>query len=363
VKPELFVNSLEAHNFGPFMGVPCSYFTSLINYIDHKEIEHYRCNSEGEAMGLAGGFAISNKTPVVYMQNDGYGNTINPLSSLQLLYKLPALLLISWRSEPGTKDAPQHHLMGETIEALLDIFKLPYIVLDPNDASLIDSVKKAQQHCMEKQTPFALIIKKGYFDSFKINQSKLESTTRRIDYIKLLNQLTNHNDILLGSTGFSGRELYQASDHKGKFYMTGSMGYLSSIGLGIAKENPDKTIYVLDGDGSLLMNMGAFSTIGHYSPPNLIHVCFNNGVYESTGNQKTTANTTDFNPIAIACGYRSSIAVRSLAEFEKILPKLKQQKGPHFIHISISPGTIDNLERPSDSPETMKTNLSNFLRK
>ena len=159
MKPATFVDFLDNAGFSPFMGVPCSVFKHFLNYIgDTPQIRNYGCSSEGEAMGLAAGFSLSGKMPIVYMQNDGYGNAINPLSSLQLLYKLPALLLISWRAEPGLKDAPQHGLMGETILQFLDVFDIPYFVLD--DISVLrDRIATAKAHCEKESTPFAFIIK------------------------------------------------------------------------------------------------------------------------------------------------------------------------------------------------------------
>ncbi|MCK4358360.1 MAG: phosphonopyruvate decarboxylase [Candidatus Cloacimonetes bacterium] len=365
MKVESFVKILKEAGFFPFMGVPCSVFKFLLNYIDNsKEVENYLCSSEGEAMGLSAGFAISGKMPVVYMQNDGYGNAVNPLSSLQLLYKLPALLLISWRAEPGKKDAPQHYIMGKTILRLLDVFEIPYIILKDDIANLENSVMKAKEYCKHNSAPIAFIIKKGYFEKYeKIISKSVNTLNKRIEYIKLLANNVSDNDILLGATGFCGRELYQSIKHKGKFYMMGSMGCLSAIGLGIAKENPNRNIFVLDGDGALLMKMGTLSTIGYYQPKNLIHICFDNNKYESTGGQPTTSITTGFSTIAKACGYKSIDFVTEIEDFQKILENIKQYEKPHFIHIKVKTGTIECLERPSDSPEDMRENLMEFLSK
>jgi len=364
MKPAIFVDLLHNTGFSPFMGVPCSVFKHFLNYIgDTPQIRNYGCSSEGEAMGLAAGFSLSGRMPIVYMQNDGYGNAINPLSSLQLLYKLPALLLISWRAEPGIEDAPQHGLMGETILQFLDVFGIPYYVLEDDESVLRDRIATAKTHCEKESTPFAFIIKRGYFEPYEQPSSQIYSDLNtRMDYIDLLAKASGSSDILLGATGFSGRELYQSTSHKGKFYMMGSMGCLGSIGLAIAIENPDKRVFVLDADGALLMKMGTMSTIGHYRPGNLIHICFDNRTYESTGGQLTTSTTTDFASLAKACGYASIHSVRTIAEFQPTLANIEQYKNPHFIHIEIWPGTVDGLGRPSDSPEEMKRNLTEFLK-
>lgn len=365
MKPEEFIKAFKDAGFSPFIGVPCSVFKYLLKYInDNTNVENYICSSEGEAMGLAAGFALSEKIPVVYMQNDGYGNAVNPLSSLQLLYKLPALLLISWRAEPGKKDAPQHEIMGNTILQMLDVFEIPYIALNDDIVNLNNSIKVAKGHCISKLTPFAFIVKRGYFEKCAQEGPQIaDGLNKRIEYIKVLAKNVNHNDVLLGATGFSGRELYQYANHKGKFYMMGSMGCLTAIGLGIAGEHPDRNIYVLDGDGALLMKMGTLATVGYYQPKNLIHICFDNNQYESTGGQSTTSSTVDFVSIAKACGYKSLSKVRKVEDFQKILKYIKQYDNPHFIHIKIKSGTIEILERPTDSPEDMKDNLMEFLKK
>ncbi len=345
------------------MGIPCSVFKHLLNYIgESDQVQNYLCSSEGEAMGLAAGFSITGKTPVVYMQNDGYGNAVNPLSSLQLLYRLPALLLISWRAEPGVKDAPQHQLMGQTILPLLDTFEIPYVVLD-GESNLNQQIAIAREYCTNQSVPFAFIVKRGYFEQYEnAATSPQEGYDKRMDYIPLLTENAGPDDVFLGATGFSGRELYQSVTHKGKFYMMGSMGCLASIGLAIALEQPKKRVFVLDGDGALLMKMGTMATVGHYQPKNLIHICFDNRAYESTGGQLTLSSSVDFPSIAKACGYRTVSKVRSVEDFRMIVEGIGQYENPHFIHIEIGPGTVDGLGRPSDSPEKMKALLMGFLK-
>lgn len=365
MEPSNFINTLAQAGFSPFMGVPCSIFKHCLNYLDdHPEIKKYTCCSEGEAIALAAGFALSGRNPVVYMQNDGYGNAVNPLSSLQLMYKLPTLLLISWRAAPGTEDAPQHRIMGETILSLLKTFNIPYRILENDVSELGDSINEAKEHFSKHSTPFAFIIKKAYFKEYKtgnnISFSDSELNERR-DYIKILADYINKQDVILGATGFTGRELFQDVEHTGKFYMMGSMGCLAAIGLAIAQEKQDRKVYLLDGDGALLMRMGSLSTVGFYHPSNLIHICFDNQQYESTGGQPTTSSTVDFSQVARACGYNSFSDVRTVEEFRDSLAKIKEQEEPIFIRIKIKPGTSEGLSRPEDSPEKIKDNFMNFL--
>jgi len=345
MKPGIFVTTLEDAGFSPFMGIPCSVLKPLLDYIadSNSPTRNYLCSSEGDAMGLAAGFSLSGRLPVVYMQNDGYGNAVNPLSSLYLLYKLPVLLLISWRGEPGVKDAPQHAVMGKTILLLLDTFEIPHIVLDNDEGNLKDSVAKAKNHCTTESKPFAFVIRKGYFDrhSTSISQSNT-SLNRRLDYIRLLSAKLQPNDVLLGTTGFSGREMYQTVTHKGKFYMMGSMGCLASLGLAIALEQPEKRVILLDGDGAILMKMGALATVGYHRPGNLIHICFDNRSYESTGEQPTLSTAVNLLDVAEACGYPTVNNVKTIGEFEAIMNN-------------------EELTRPPTSPEEMRDCLRAFL--
>lgn len=361
---ERFVSTLKEAGFSPFTGVPDSIFLPLVNYLEaSQDSDNVICSSEGEAMGLAGGFALSGRTPVVYMQNDGYGNAVNPLSSLQLTYELPVLLLISWRGEPGVKDAPQHHIMGETIKRLLDLFTIPVDVLDPDETHLVEKVEQARKHCALTSLPYALLIRKGTFSSVDspYQVPERESFAKRHEYIRMLDKLTNERSLFLGATGYCGRELYQLIEGPNKFYMMGSMGCLASIGLALAKEHPEKRIYALDGDGALLMKMGTMSTVGYHNPDNFVHVCFDNEEYESTGGQPTTSLSTDFTGVARACGYQSANPVTSLLEFQKVILGIQDQSGPHFISVRISSGTLENLPRPSDGAVAMSRNFSQSL--
>lgn len=363
MEPKAFLEQIESASFSPYMGVPCSVFTPLLNYLNESGKESYACTSEGEAMGLAGGFALSGKLPVVYMQNDGYGNAVNPLSSLQLLYKLPALLLISWRGLPGKKDAAQHMLMGETIERFLKLFSIPYTVLDEGKDNLESAVSEAKKHCQDNGTPYAFVIKKGYFSKSEKNKEAENSDLNiRVDYLNKLKIHLKESDVLLGTTGFTGRELYSYLEHPGKFYMTGSMGCLSSVGLGVALENRDKRIFLLDGDGSVLMKMGSLVTVGSYSPENIIHICFDNQVYESTGNQPTLSKGINLAEIAKSSGYKETIEIDSPEQFNEVLKKIDKTAKPFFVLIRIKSGTMEGLPRPADTPEEMKNKFSVFLK-
>jgi len=363
MKVDFFYNRLLGCGFGPFTGVPCSIFKDLINYIEKSsESKYYTVASEGEAMGLAGGFALSSKFPVVLMQSDGYGNTVNPLSSLQLLYKLPVLLIISWRGMPGIHDAPQHMIMGETIRGLLDVFKIPYKVLEDNHIDLEKSSEWAKDYTSHENKPCALLVKKGYFEKTSVKEdSGYKDQPKRMDYFNILSKEIDEEDIVLATTGYTGREVIRMFKHPAIFYTAGSMGCVSSIGLGIALENPHRKVYVLDGDGSLLMKLGTLTTIGRYAPKNLIHIVFDNGVYESTGGQSTCSSTSDLRQIALSANYKNSYDVGSLKEFKSFLTQAAELDGPTFFRVYVSQGTLENLERPSESSEWHKKKFQEYL--
>lgn len=361
-----FVRSLQRSEFGPFMGVPCSVFTPLIDHLGTLPPErHYVCTSEGEAMGLAGGFALAGRTPVVYMQNDGLGNAVNPLTSLQLLYRLPALLLVSWRGEPGQKDAPQHRVMGAQLTGLLGQLQVPYRVLAPGADELERALAEARAHVEAQSTPFALIVRKGYFDPAVRPTSASGASgpdlAPRLDYIRLLAGAAAPGDVLLGATGFSGRELQQYTEHPGRFYMMGSMGCLPALGLGLADCHRGRTVFVLDGDGALLMKLGSLATIGRRRPANLVHLLFDNQAYESTGGQPTLAAGIDFCALARECGYPAQAAIADLEAFRALLGSLPGRPKPLFVHVRVRCGTPAGLPRPEQPPERMRDDLKAFL--
>ncbi|MEE9465343.1 MAG: phosphonopyruvate decarboxylase [Candidatus Neomarinimicrobiota bacterium] len=364
MRSEEFYNRLIAAGFGPFTGVPCSLVKGLITYVEQAdESRYFIASSEGEAMGIAGGLALAGRTPVVLMQNDGYGNAVNPLSSLQLVYHLPVLMLITWRAEPGGKpDAVQHHIMGETLLELLDTFKIPYRILEDDPDITAEHLAAAQSYMQSKNKPFALIIRRGIFEQEPSDQPDQDPRKPlRIDFLNVLAEAAEPSSVMLGTTGFTGRELKQAVSRPGTFYTAGSMGCIGSLALGIASEHADRTTYVLDGDGALLMKMGTLATIGHYRPVNFVHILFDNGRYESTGGQPTVSATTDFPAVARACGYIAAESVESLEQFRAFIAKYRVAEGPVFCHVKVQPGTLPDLKRPAETPVELRDQFWKYL--
>ncbi len=364
MRSEQFYNRLIAAGFGPFTGVPCSLVRGLITYVEQaSDSKYFIATSEGEAMGIAGGLALAGRTPVVLMQNDGYGNAVNPLSSLQLVYNLPVLMLITWRAQPGAKpDAVQHHIMGETLLELLDTFKIPYRILEADPDLATEQLAAAQSYMQAENKPFALIIRRGIIEQQPLGQHDRDpQKPLRIDFLNVLAAAAAANSVMLGTTGFTGRELKQAVSRPGTFYTAGSMGCIGSLALGIAAEHAERTTYVLDGDGALLMKLGTLATIGHYRPGNFVHILFDNGRYESTGGQSTVSATTDFPAVAAACGYLAAESVDSLDQFRAFIAKYRATEGPVFCHVKVQPGTLPNLKRPAETPVELRDQFWKFL--
>lgn len=361
MKPASFLDSLIRSGFGPFTGVPCSLLGGLIEELDSSpDIQYYAASSEGESMGIAAGFSLAKKIPVVLLQNDGFGNIVNPISSLQLPFQLPTLLVITWRGDPdGPKDAVQHELMGKYLLDLLNIFQIPYSILDESSSNIDSLLLEAKNYIASKSNPYALIIKKNYFDKVKITHKSNSQLETRETYTRMLIDSIPSDSPVLGTTGFTGRELCEiATEDTPHFYMPGSMGCLPSIGLGLAKSNPSRQVFVLDGDGALLMKMGTLATIGHYKPENLVHILYDNQCYESTGCQNTTASTVDFVSLASSCQYASTFSIDSTSQFKQFLDSIVNVKGPVFCHVKVSTGTLKSLNRPEETPIEHKNSFT-----
>ena len=325
---------------------------------------------ECEAIAIATGYYLATKKfGIVYMQNSGLGKTVNPLTSLcdREVYSIPILMMIGWRGEPGTKYAPQHKKMGKITLSLLDNLQIPYKILDPDIKSIQRNISEAINYLKEQKGPFALIIKPNLFQKYngiEISENKFEIS--REEAISFLMENLTSNDIIISSTGYLSRELYEYREEREKvhyksFYNIGSMGCASSIGLGIALQKPNRRIVVFDGDGAAIMQFGTFTSLGKYKPANFIHVIFNNNTHESTGGQPTNSDSVDFCKVALASNYNSAYLVNKLTELREIVPEVKKGEGPILIVINIKRGTKADLKRPHRNPEDYKEDFMKFL--
>lgn len=363
-----FHRELSALNIDYFTGVPDSTFKEWISYLDDNTsslINRIAAN-EGNAIAHCVGYHLTTgKVGIVYMQNSGFGNCINPLTSLadSDVYGIPMILMIGWRGMPGEIDEPQHKKMGMSILEMLDAADIPYSIL--GDGNVASELAKAKYESEQNNKPYALIVKKGFFKQYLKNTSPINKTIMmRDNAIRTLVDTIDYSDIVLSTTGFTSRELFEICNtsergHENNFYNVGSMGHIGAIGLEVALQKKNRRVYILDGDGALIMHMGALATIGHYKPKNLIHIVFDNEAYESTGGQATVSNTLNFPEIMRGCGY----VYISSVDNEKILQhELANYKSSlSGIIIKVAKGSRKGLGRPTDMPSDTKKKFMNSL--
>jgi len=370
---EEFFKILNEHNLTFFTGIPDSTFKDLMKFLTDNQCENFEnviaCN-ECEAIAIAAGYYLAtNKIGVVYMQNSGFGKTINPLTSLcdPEIYSIPILLMIGWRGEPNKKDAPQHKKMGKITLPLLETLQIPYAILEPNAQKIEKEFNKALQYFDKKKGPFALIFRRNFFQNYEMKRvisNKYSLTTKEVIHL-ILNSLSK-DEIIISNTGYISRLLFEyresnEKDHYKSFYNIGSMGCASSIGFSIALQKPQKRIIVFDGDGAAIMQMGAFSTIGKYSPTNFVHIIIDNEAHESTGSQPTNSSIIKFEDLAIASNYRWSIKIETKEQLLDSLDNIKNRDGPILILIKTKLHSALNLKRPDKLPKEYKEEFMKYL--
>lgn len=358
-----------------YTGVPCSFLTPMINrVISDRSVSYVGAASEGEAVAIAAGAWLAGRETVVMCQNSGLGNTVNSLTSLNWPFRIPTMLIVTWRGQPGLKDEPQHELMGEITAQLLDVMRVPHLPFPTEADQIAPALQEAQASMQASGLPFAFIMAKDSVEDEPLDQQRpqafapgpyldLQEQGERATRALLLERLLAAipaNAAVVATTGKCGRELFTLSDRPQHIYQVGSMGGASAMGLGIAL-NAKRPVIVLDGDGAALMKMGNFATIGAYRPDNLIHVIFDNGVHDSTGGQMTVSDSVDFAKIALACGYGAAASVDCALGFDKALADALVQNGPYLIHARIKPGSMDKLGRPTVKPPEVARRFKAFL--
>ncbi len=365
-------DTLKNAGFNFYSGVPCSFLASLINYAIN-EAEFVMSANEGDAVAACAGAQLAGRKSIVLMQNSGLTNAVSPLTSLNYSFKLPVLGFVSLRGEPGLGDEPQHELMGVITEKMLDLMNVRWEYL----SSEIDEVKEQiirAASVIDNNQSFFFVVRKGTLDNVElkskplnVNRNKLTrfKTTKpemplRMNVLESVSRLKADDTVLLASTGKAGRELFEFGDAPNNLYMVGSMGTISSMGLGLAL-NTDKKVVAIEGDGALLMRMGNLATNGYYSPSNLLHILIDNNCHDSTGGQFTVSANVDFVQLAASCGYSNSIYIHSLNELEEEILRWKRNPGLSFLYIRVRRGTKENLGRPTVKPHEVKERLMRFL--
>ena len=350
-----------------FTGVPDSLLKNICAYITDtapKE-KHIIAANEGNAIGIAAGhYLATGKPALVYMQNSGLGNTVNPLLSLadEKVYSIPMVLMIGWRGEPGVHDEPQHVKQGEVTLALLDAMQIPYIILED-----CDQIEPQVALALQRKAPTAIVIRKGTFGSYKLKNARSnDNPLSREEALKLVIDHLQVNDVIVSTTGKLSRELfeYREARHDGHghdFLTVGSMGHSSSIALGIALEKPERRVFCFDGDGAFIMHTGALGIVASMKPKNFFHILFNNNAHESVGGQPTIGYQLDAVSIAKASGYSHAFRATTREEMLQALQQLKDLEGPVLLELRVKIDSRDDLGRPTTTPIQNKEAFMEFL--
>ncbi|MGN6317007.1 phosphonopyruvate decarboxylase [Trinickia sp.] len=381
-----FVEAARRRGFTWYAGVPCSFLTPFINYVlQDPALRYVSAANEGDAVALIAGVALGarhGERGVTMMQNSGLGNAVSPLTSLTWTFRLPQLLIVTWRGEPGVADEPQHALMGPITPSLLETMDIPWEPF-PREADAIEAaLERAVAHMDKTGRPYALVMHKGSVAPYPLADAASPRSTpcqpqtywrgatedglpsRREALERVVALTPPETTVVLASTGFCGRELYALDDRPNQLYMVGSMGCVMPLALGLALARPDLHVVALDGDGAALMRMGAFATIGAYGPANFSHLLLDNGAHDSTGGQATVSSNVSFAGVAAACGYASATEGDDLSIVDALLAPqsaVDARSGPRFARLAIRRGTPDGLPRPTITPAEVKVRLMRHI--
>lgn len=358
-----------------YTGVPDSQLKALCNYLmDTYGIDpahHIIAANEGNCTALAAGYHLATgKVPVVYMQNSGEGNIINPVASLlnDKVYAIPMVFIVGWRGEPGVHDEPQHIYQGEVTVKLLDVMGIRSFVIgkDTSDEQ-VEAAMAAFREALAAGQDVAFVIRKGALSFDKSVKYHNDNTMLREEIIRHITAVSG-TDPIVSTTGKASRELFEireanGQDHRYDFLTVGSMGHSSSIALGVALNKPDTKIWCIDGDGAALMHMGAMAVIGANAPKNLVHVVINNASHETVGGMPTVAGKADLVGVAKACGYPNAVCVKTFDELDVELKEAKHRDELSLIEVMCAIGAREGLGRPTTTALENKRNFMAYLAK
>jgi phosphonopyruvate decarboxylase len=382
ISTNIFLDLCLKKGFDLFSGTPCSYLKPLINaVIDHPEIDYLQATNEGDAVAMVCGASLMKRKGIVMFQNSGLGNAVNPLTSLAYPFRFPFLLIVTHRGQPGgPTDEPQHELMGKITEEMLSVLQIPWEIFPDTAEALAPAMERALQHMNRSNLPYAFIMRKGTMEPQELKTKKSETPighrtvkfeeslskkySERASRTEALAEILKYrqpNDIIVATTGKSGREIYTLDDASSHIYLVGSMGCASSFALGAALNSADHRWIVIDGDAAALMRLGNLATIGLYQPENLLHVVLDNEVNDSTGGQTTASSSVAFAGVAISSNYKAAYSTDEIEELSSILEAVKSKKGPTLVHFRIKKGSPKELGRPKIKPPQVKERLINHL--
>ena len=356
-----------------YAGVPDSQLKALCNYLMDKygidSQHHMIAANEGNCVAIAAGYHLATgKIPVVYMQNSGEGNIINPVASLlnEKVYAIPMVFIVGWRGEPGIHDEPQHIYQGEVTIKLLDDMGISSFVINKDTTD--DEVRQAMvefKNLLDNGKNVAFVIRKGALTDAPSVEYKNKNIMNREEIIRHIVSVTGE-DPIVSTTGKASRELFEIREvnhqsHKYDFLTVGSMGHSSSIALGVSLSKPDIKTWCIDGDGAVLMHMGAMAVIGANSPQNFVHIVINNGAHETVGGMPTVANKINLPKIAEACGYKNVVSVNSFERLDEVLQLAKASEELTFIEVMCSIGAREDLGRPTTTAIENKNRFMSYL--
>ena len=384
IEAKAFCDTAKLAGFSLYTGVPCSYVKPFINFvIDAPDLTYIGATNEGDAVAIATGAELGGKRAVVMMQNSGLGNAVSPLTSLNAVFRIPVLLIVTLRGEPGgPHDEPQHELMGAITTQMLDTMNVAWAFFPQETSEVAPAIEKAVSHMTKTGLPFCLVMKKDSVAPHKLATKPLvrqpdaaaanptpittasataEKAKRpsREEALRAVQRAALPQDIVIATTGFTGRELYACDDRHNQLYVVGSMGCASSIGLGLAWARPDRRVVVLDGDGAMLMRLGALATLAYEQPKNLVHVLLDNEAHESTGGQSTVSHSMDLAGVARSCGYADVSQVDTAEALESALRD--RRPGLRFVSLKTRHGVPDDLPRPKVTPREVAGRIRKLL--
>lgn len=365
---EMKLNFLNKYEF--FTGVPDSQLKPLCNYLISTygiTSEHIIAANEGNAVALAAGYHLATgKVPVVYMQNSGIGNIINPVASLMndKVYGIPCIFIVGWRGEPSTHDEPQHIYQGEvTVKLLEDMDIRTMVISKETTEDEVEEQLEKWKPLLDSGKQVAFVVCKGALEFDVKVKYENQNSMMREDIIRHIVAATGKDPIIC-TTGKSSRELFEirvarGEGHENDFLTVGSMGHSSSLALGIALHKPDKKVWIIDGDGAVLMHMGSMAIMGASKPANVVHIVINNGAHETVGGMPTVASEIDLVGVAKACGYPKAISVDNFEVLDAVLKIAKEKDELCLIEVKCSIGAREDLGRPTT---TAKENKENFMK-
>lgn len=367
-----FFHVLNEVGINYFTGVPDSLLKSFCAYLaDQVPPErHIAAANEGGALALAAGHYLATGEPgLVYMQNSGLGNAVNPLTSLvdPLVYSIPVLLLIGWRGEPGLKDEPQHARQGRSTLDLLRALQISHAVLPGEAEEAENLLRRAAAQMQEHRAPYALVVRRDTFAPYRpAERPGAAASMTREEAVQLVLSRIEADAVVVATTGGTSRELFEhraalQQGHQRDFLTVGSMGHASQIALGVALARPQRPVYCLDGDGALIMHLGSLAVIGERAPRNLRHIVLNNGAHDSVGGQQTAAMGLDIPGAARACGYRRALKALDRDSAGSALEAIRNAEGPTLLEIKVQKGSRKDLGRPTTTPAENKQAFMRFL--